>query len=46
MPVENPNILTKNYGSTNPVNVVRATMDGLFQLRLNDQAGALRGVSL
>lgn len=39
-------ILTKNYGSTNPVNVVRATMDGLFQLRLNDQAGALRGVSL
>ena len=39
-------ILTKNYGSTNPVNVVRATMDGLFQLRLNDQAAALRGVSL
>lgn len=39
-------ILTKNYGSTNPVNVVRATMDGLFQLRLSDQAAALRGVSL
>lgn len=39
-------ILTKNYGSTNPVNVVRATMDGLFQLRLQAQAEALRGVTL
>ncbi|MCG3133711.1 MAG: 30S ribosomal protein S5 [Planctomycetes bacterium] len=39
-------ILTKNYGSTNPVNVVRATMDGLFQLRLQSQAEALRGVTL
>ena len=26
-------ILTKTYGSCNPVNVVRATMDGLLQLR-------------
>ena len=39
-------ILTKNYGSTNPVNVVRATMDGLFQLRLQPQVESLRGVSL
>lgn len=39
-------ILTKNYGSTNPVNVVRATMDGLFQLRLQNQVEALRGVTL
>lgn len=39
-------ILTKNYGSTNPVNVVRATMDGLFQLRLQSQAETLRGVTL
>jgi small subunit ribosomal protein S5 len=39
-------ILTKNYGSTNPVNVVRATMDGLFQLRLQTQSEALRGVTL
>lgn len=39
-------ILTKNYGSTNPVNVVRATMDGLFQLRLQSQVEALRGVTL
>lgn len=39
-------ILTKNYGSTNPVNVVRATMDGLFQLRLQPQVEGLRGVSL
>lgn len=39
-------ILTKNYGSTNPVNVVRATMDGLFQLRLQNQVESLRGVTL
>lgn len=39
-------ILSKNYGSTNPVNVVRATMDGLFQLRLQSQVESLRGVSL
>jgi len=39
-------ILTKNYGSANPVNVVRATMDGLFQLRLQAQVEGLRGVTL
>jgi small subunit ribosomal protein S5 len=39
-------ILSKNYGTTNPVNVVRATMDGLFQLRLQSQVESIRGVSL
>ncbi len=39
-------ILTKNYGSCNPVNVVRATMDGLLQLRTMEQVAALRGVSI
>ena len=38
-------ILTKNYGSTNPLNVVKATMAALALLR--DKAGveSLRGVS-
>ena len=39
-------ILTKTYGSCNPVNVVRATLDGLLQLRTREQAAALRGVEL
>ena len=39
-------ILTKTYGSTNPVNVVRATMDGLLRLRTNQQVETLRGVTL
>lgn len=39
-------ILTKTYGSTNPVNVVRATMDGLLRLRTNSQVESLRGVTL
>jgi small subunit ribosomal protein S5 len=39
-------ILTKTYGSTNPVNVVRATMDGLLRMRTRAQVEALRGVTL
>lgn len=39
-------ILTKTYGSCNPVNVVRATMDGLLQLRRREDVAALRGVSI
>jgi len=39
-------ILTKTYGSTNPINVVRATMDGLLLLRTRGQVEALRGVTL
>ncbi len=39
-------ILTKAYGSTNAVNLVKATMDGLMRLRTRDQVAALRGVSL
>jgi small subunit ribosomal protein S5 len=39
-------ILTKTYGSTNPINVVRATMDGLLLLRTRAQVEALRGVTL
>lgn len=38
--------LTKSYGSTNPKNLVKATLDALAQLRLREQVEALRGVEL
>ncbi|MCB9914421.1 MAG: 30S ribosomal protein S5 [Planctomycetes bacterium] len=40
------NILTKSYGSTNPVNLLKATLDALAQLRTREQVAELRGVSL
>ncbi len=39
-------ILTKNYGSTNSLNVVKATMAALAKLRNRDQVAAQRGVNL
>ena len=36
-------ILTKAYGSTNPVNLVKATFDGLAQLRTRKTVQRLRG---
>ena len=39
-------ILTKSFGSTNPVNLVRATFDGLAQLRTRKQAEKQRGVKI
>ena len=39
-------ILTKSYGSTNPLNLVKATFDALSQLQTKDQVERLRGVSL
>ncbi len=39
-------ILTKAYGSTNPINVVKAVMDGLLKLRTKQQVAALRGVEI
>jgi small subunit ribosomal protein S5 len=38
--------LTKNYGSTNPLNVVKATMAALAKLTERDQAKARRGVEI
>lgn len=36
-------ILTKAYGSTNPVNLVKATFDGLAQLRTRKTVQRMRG---
>lgn len=40
------NILTKSYGSSNSVTLVKATIDALQQLRTQQDVEALRGVSL
>jgi small subunit ribosomal protein S5 len=40
------NILTKAYGSTNPVNLTKAALDGLQRLRGKDQVKSLRGVEI
>ena len=36
-------VLTKSLGTTNPHNVVKATMDALLKLRNADEVAALRG---
>src|SRR5580704_16119600 len=40
------NVLAKSYGSRNPINVVRATMDALAKLRTPDDIAAKRGKSV
>ncbi len=39
-------ILTKSYGTSNPVNLVKATMQGLLSLRSREEVERLRGVKL
>ncbi|TDO97216.1 30S ribosomal protein S5 [Marinomonas balearica] len=40
------NVLAKCYGSTNPVNVVRATIKGLQDMKAPEQVAAKRGKSV
>jgi small subunit ribosomal protein S5 len=39
-------ILSKNYGSNNPVNVVKATIQGLLELQAPEVAAAARGTTI
>jgi len=40
------NILTKTHGSTNPINLVKATIQGLMDLRTREEVARLRGVEV
>jgi len=40
------NVLTKSLGTTNPHNVVKATMQALLSLRSGEEVAALRGKSV
>jgi small subunit ribosomal protein S5 len=40
------NVLTKSFGSNNPINLVKATFDALDQLRTKEQYEELRGLKI
>ncbi|MGP1928815.1 MAG: 30S ribosomal protein S5 [Arsenophonus sp. NC-WZS1-MAG3] len=40
------NVLAKTYGSTNPINVVRATLDALDSMKSPEMVAAKRGKSI
>ncbi len=39
-------VLTKSLGSTNPVNLLRAVLDGISQLKIKSEVERLRGVTI
>ena len=39
-------VLTKSIGTQNPINLVKATMQGLFMLRRPEDVAKLRGISI
>jgi small subunit ribosomal protein S5 len=39
-------VLTKSIGTQNPINLVKATMDGLMSMRRPAQVAALRGLTI
>ena len=40
------NVLTKSFGSNNPINLIKATFNGLQGLRTREHVAAVRGVEL
>ncbi|MFB0912829.1 MAG: 30S ribosomal protein S5, partial [Glaciecola sp.] len=40
------NVLSKCYGSTNPINVVRATVNALVEMNSPEKIAAKRGLSV
>jgi small subunit ribosomal protein S5 len=40
------NVLTKSLGTSNPHNVIKATFDGLLQLRSRETVAAVRGIEV
>ncbi len=40
------NVLSKAYGSTNPINIVRATIDALSNMKSPDMVAAKRGLTV
>jgi small subunit ribosomal protein S5 len=40
------NVLSKCYGSTNPINVVRATINALTEMNSPESVAAKRGLSV
>lgn len=40
------NVLAKTYGSTNPINIVRATISGMLKLRSPEDIAEKRGLSV